>query len=40
MRTVAERVFLLLEGVWAATCMFGRDVLLDQAKDAVRRLIA
>jgi hypothetical protein len=35
----AKRVFLLLEGVWADTRMFGRDAPLDQAKDAVRRLI-
>lgn len=36
----AERVFLFLEGVWAATRMFGTSVPLTHAKDAIRRLIA
>lgn len=37
---VAERVFLLLEGVWASVRMFGADAPLSQARDAVRRLVA
>jgi AcrR family transcriptional regulator len=36
----AERVFLLLEGVWASARMFGADAPLGQAREAVRRLIA
>jgi AcrR family transcriptional regulator len=36
----AERVFLFLEGVWAATRMFGALAPLTHAKDAIRRLIA
>jgi AcrR family transcriptional regulator len=39
-RAVAERVFLLLEGVWAATRMFGPAAPLGQAKAALQRLIA
>jgi AcrR family transcriptional regulator len=35
----AERVFLFLEGVWAATRMFGADAPLTHAKDAIRKLI-
>ncbi len=36
----AEAVFLLLEGVWAATRMFGPDAPLAPARDAVRKLVA
>jgi hypothetical protein len=36
----AERVFLFLEGVWAATRMFGATAPLTHAKDAIRKLIA
>lgn len=36
----AERVFLLLEGVWAARRMFGPQAPLSEAKAAVRRLVA
>ena len=36
---VAEQVFLLLEGVWAAARMFRTDAPLAHAKDAVARLI-
>ena len=36
----AERVFLLLEGVWAAARMFGPDAALAEAREAVRRLVA
>jgi AcrR family transcriptional regulator len=39
-QAAAERVFLLLEGVWAATRMFGATAPLSHAKDAIRRLIA
>jgi AcrR family transcriptional regulator len=35
----AERVFLFLEGVWAATRMFGAEAPLTHAKDAIRKLI-
>ncbi len=35
----AERVFLFLEGVWAATRMFGAKAPLTHAKDAIRKLI-
>ena len=35
----AEAVFLLLEGVWAATRMFGRDAPLGAARNAVRKLV-
>lgn len=35
---VAERVFLLIEGVWAAVRMFGPDAPLGQAREALRRL--
>ena len=38
-RHAAERVFLLLEGVWASVRMFGPKAPVDQAPDAVRRLI-
>jgi AcrR family transcriptional regulator len=37
-RAVAERVFLLLEGIWASVRMFGPGAPLDNAKDAFRRL--
>jgi AcrR family transcriptional regulator len=37
---VAERVFLLLEGIWAASRMFGPGAPLTQAKEAIRRLAA
>lgn len=36
----AERVFLLLEGVWAAVRVLGPDAPLDAAHDALRRLLA
>ena len=36
---VAEQVFLLLEGVWAAVRMFGPDAPLAQAETAFDRLI-
>ena len=36
---VAEMVFLLLEGVWAAKRMFGVDAPIAGAKQAVRRLL-
>jgi AcrR family transcriptional regulator len=36
----AERVFLLLEGLWAARRMFGPEAPLGQAREALRRLIA
>jgi AcrR family transcriptional regulator len=39
-QATAERVFLFLEGVWAATRMFGARAPLGLAKDAIRRLIA
>ncbi|MDP2062933.1 MAG: TetR/AcrR family transcriptional regulator [Phaeovulum sp.] len=38
-KAVAQRLFLLLEGVWAAVRMFGPDAPLDTARDAARRLI-
>ena len=39
-RAAAERIFLLLEGIWASVRMFGRDAPLAEAREAVRRLIA
>jgi AcrR family transcriptional regulator len=38
-QAAAERVFLLLEGVWAAVRMFGTAAPLGQAKTALRLLI-
>lgn len=38
-RAVAEAVFLLLEGIWAARRMFGPDAPLDNAPRAVQTLI-
>jgi AcrR family transcriptional regulator len=38
-QAAAERVFLLLEGVWAAVRMFGPQAPLGQAKSALRLLI-
>jgi AcrR family transcriptional regulator len=38
-RAAAERVFLLLEGVWASVRMFGREAPLGEAREAVRRLV-
>ncbi len=37
---VAEQVFLFMEGVWAATRMFGQDAPLTHAKAAIRQLVA
>lgn len=37
-RAAAERVFLLLEGVWAAVRMFGPDAPIAAARDALARL--
>ncbi|MES2145216.1 MAG: hypothetical protein V4516_12875 [Pseudomonadota bacterium] len=34
---VAEGVYLLLEGVWATTRMFGAKAPLSHAKDAIRK---
>ncbi|NJM83320.1 MAG: TetR/AcrR family transcriptional regulator [Tabrizicola sp.] len=36
----ADRIFLLLEGIWASVRMFGTDAPLGQAKEAIRRLVA
>lgn len=38
-RAAAERVFLFLEGVWASARMFGTASPLDQAEEAIRRLV-
>jgi AcrR family transcriptional regulator len=38
-KAAAERVFLFLEGVWAAVRMFGSEAPLGEAREAVRRLI-
>ncbi|QLQ20722.1 MAG: TetR/AcrR family transcriptional regulator [Exiguobacterium profundum] len=38
-RAAAERVFLLLEGVWATARMFGTGAPLEQAEEAIRRLV-
>lgn len=37
-RTVAESIYLLLEGVWATTRMFGAKAPLTHAKAAIRKL--
>jgi AcrR family transcriptional regulator len=37
-RGVAESLFLLLEGVWAAVRMFGPEAPLSRAKQAARRI--
>jgi AcrR family transcriptional regulator len=37
-QTVAEKIFLLLEGVWASVRMFRSDAPLAHAKSAVRQL--
>ncbi len=39
-KETAERVFLFLEGVWAAVRMFGAEAPLSGAKEAIRRLAA
>lgn len=38
-KAAAERVFLFLEGVWAAARMFGTSAPLDQAEEAIRQLV-
>lgn len=38
-RAAAERVFLLLEGIWAVRRMFGPDAPLSHAREAVQRLV-
>lgn len=38
-KAAAVRVFLFLEGVWATARMFGTGAPLDQAEEAVRRLV-
>jgi AcrR family transcriptional regulator len=39
-RTVAEGIYLLLEGVWATSRMFGAKAPLSHAKAAIRKLAA